>query len=115
LEDWHYFDSDRYGQLAKTMPVVNYWGRRITTIKRAWKSAVTGAKITRRLRPYDLRHRFVTLALESGVDIGILSDIVGSRPETLRKYYQHVTAAMHHNAVSQIKGLDIKIITKKDG
>ena len=68
--------------------------------------------ITRRIRPYDLRHRFVTSALEAGADIGALSDIVGSRPETLRKHYQHVTREMHRRTIDTI-ALGTKFVPKK--
>jgi site-specific recombinase XerD len=55
----------------------------------AWKTALQGAGITRRIRPYDLRHQMITRALEAGADIKALSEVVGSSPETLRKHYQH--------------------------
>jgi integrase len=109
LEKWYQQDLNRYeSEDAKqkkrvaAMSIVHYWGSRVTTIKRAWRSALDGAGITRRIRPYDLRHRFVTTALEHGADIGVLADVVGSRPETLRKYYQHVTTAMHRNLVESL-------------
>ena len=48
--------------------IVNYYGRPIKSIKKSWKAALEKAKITRRIRPYDLRHHFVTRALENGAD-----------------------------------------------
>jgi len=113
LEGWYQEDVDRYDKKkARTMNIVHYWGRKLTTVKRAWRAALDGAKITRRLRPYDLRHRFITLALENGADIGALADIVGSKPETLRKYYQHVTREMHRRTVNQITGLGTYFVPK---
>jgi site-specific recombinase XerD len=100
LTEWFVADKKRYGdKQAKRMNIVHYWGERVHSIKRAWKAALSGAGITRRIRPYDLRHRFVTTALENGADIGALADIVGSRPETLRKHYQHVTAELHRKTL----------------
>ena len=112
LQAWFADDTARYKKKAPAMPIVHYWGRPITTIKRAWRAALTGAGITRRIRPYDLRHRFVTSALEAGADIGALSDIVGSRPETLRKHYQHVTREMHRRTIDTI-ALGTKFVPKK--
>jgi integrase len=106
LREWFDADVEKYGKAAaETMAIINYYGRPITTIKNAWNSALANAKITRRIRPYDLRHRFVTKALEDGADIGTLSQIVGSRPETLRKHYQHVTSQMHRQIMDRITGL----------
>jgi hypothetical protein len=38
-------------------------------------------------------------------DIGVLAEIVGSRPETLRKQYQHVTVELHRRTVNAIPNL----------
>jgi len=107
MEEWQQADRARYGRLADTMRIVHYWGQPITTIKRAWREALKRAGITRRIRPYDLRHRFVTTALEQGADIGALADIVGSRPETLRKHYQHVTREMHRQTIARMPALPV--------
>lgn len=113
LKDWYEADKKKYGKHAAKMAIVHYWGEPVKSIKRAWRSALKGAGITRRIRPYDLRHRFVTSALENGADIGALADIVGSRPETLRKYYQHVTAEMHRKTLQKIGDPGINIMPKK--
>ncbi|WP_319406114.1 hypothetical protein [uncultured Desulfosarcina sp.] len=52
-----------------------------------------------------LRHGFVTIALHNGTGIGILGEIVGSRPETLSKHNPHMTSAMHRNTMDKISGL----------
>lgn len=72
----------------------------IRSILNPWKQAMAKAGITRRLRPYDLRHLFVTRAIEAGIDYKTLSDIVGSSPETLRKHYQHVSNEARRKAIS---------------
>ena len=69
--------------------------------------------ITRRIRPYDIRHQFVTHALENGADIKALAEVVGSRPETLMKYYQHVRAAMHKDIIDNIIPLKFPLKNKK--
>jgi len=61
-----------------------------------------------------LRHHFVTRALENGADLMALSEMVGSRPETLMKNYQHVTRKMHRETMDRIPGLGIQNIPKSD-
>jgi len=85
--------------------IVNIRGRPIHSLKTSWKGALRRAKIGRRLRLYDLRHHFVTRALEQGGDIKALAEVVGSRPETLMKHYQHVTSAVHRKIVGTIPPL----------
>ena len=65
------------------------------------------AGITRRIRPYDLRHHFITRVLEEGADIKALADIVGSRPETIVRHYQHVSRKLHRDTVAKIPPLKI--------
>jgi integrase len=85
--------------------IVHYNGKRVRSIGRAWRSAVARARIGRKVRPYDLRHHFVTRALEEGADLKALSEIVGSAPQTLIKFYQHVTGRQHEKTVALIKPL----------
>lgn len=87
-------------------PVIHYHGKPITKIQTSWRGALQRAKIKRRLQPYSLRHAFVTTALERGADIGALSEIVGSRPETLRRHYQHVSKELTIRTVGLIPELD---------
>ena len=85
--------------------IIHYKGQPIKTIKTSWSGAMQRSGITRRLRPYDLRHVFVSQALEAGADPKALSDIVGSRAQTLIKHYQHVSRAMHRAAMHTIPAL----------
>ena len=64
-------------------------------------------KITRCIRPYDLRHHFITAALSAGCDVKALSDVVGSSPETIRRKYQHVTTALKRKTVDKIPVLKV--------
>ena len=79
------------------------------------KSLFYEKSITRRIRPYDLRHNFITQALEAGADIKALSQIVGSRPETIMRHYQHVSRELHRQTVAKIPPLVIQNIPKKKG
>jgi site-specific recombinase XerD len=89
----------------------------VNKIATAWASTLERARITRRLRPYDLRHLFVTRAIERGAALKPLAEIVGSRPETLMRFYQHVSAAAHRQTINLIPpapGDTPQIITTKN-
>ena len=100
LEQWYKQDNGRG-------PLIHYHGKAITKIQKSWEAAVRKAKIKRRLRPYDLRHLFITRALERGADIGALAEIVGSRPETLRRHYQHVSRELTRQTVALIPSMHV--------
>jgi integrase len=86
-------------------PIIHYAGAGIIdNVLYSWKMAKKRAGITRRLPFYFLRHDFVTTALESGVDIKTLAEIVGSSPETLRRHYQHVSGEAKVHAIEMIRG-----------
>lgn len=85
--------------------LIHYHGKPIIKIQTAWAGALARAGITRRIRPYDLRHNFITQALEEGADVKALSEIVGSSPETIMRHYQHVTRKLHRETVSKIRRL----------
>jgi integrase len=86
--------------------VVHFRGRAIGSIKTAWKTCKRNAGITRRLRPYDLRHAFATYALDGGADINAVADNMGhSDPTMILKHYQHVKEAMRRAAVESISAL----------
>ena len=109
LKAWHAEDS------ARGIPWLVHWtGRPPNTIATVWAKTLARAGITRRLRPYDLRHLFVTQALERGADPKSLAQIVGSRPETLMRYYQHVSAAMHRKTIDLIPSLGDNGDTKRN-
>ncbi|MBO6267243.1 MAG: site-specific integrase [Synergistaceae bacterium] len=72
-------------------PYVIHWhGKPVRTIGQSWKRALKKAGITRRIRPYDLRHAFVTNALEAGADLGAIAAIIGhASPRMILRVYQH--------------------------
>lgn len=108
MRGWFAIDDE------KGIPWIIHWGgKTIDKISTVWSNTLAAAKITRRLRPYDLRHLFVTQALERGADIKSLSDVVGSRPETIMRFYQHVSGAMHRRTVSLIPALEATDDTHK--
>ncbi len=93
-------------QDGKKGPIIRYRDKPVGSIKTAWENALIRAGIKRRLRPYDMRHNFITAALEEGADIGAVAAIVGSSPETLRKHYQHVTNRLRRKTIGLIKPLE---------
>lgn len=64
LREWLLQDSES-GRAGGWL--VHYHGKRVSRIKTAWNSAKRRAGITRRMRPYDLRHMAATDMLESEV------------------------------------------------
>lgn len=108
LRQWYAADN-------KSGPVIHYRGRAIQKIGKAWQGTLKRAGITRRIRPYDLRHNFITQALEAGADIKALSQIVGSRPETIMRHYQHVSKKLHRDTVAKIPPLGIRKYPQKKG
>jgi integrase len=109
MTEWSLIDAE------KEIPWIIHWGgkppEKISTV---WARVLSDAKITRRLRPYDLRHLFVTQALERGADVKSLSAVVGSSPETLMRFYQHVTTTMHRRTVSLIPAMRHNDDTKQN-
>lgn len=99
LKTWYESDD-------KSGPIIHYQGKPIKSLRRTWRETLRRAGITRRIRPYDLRHNFITLALEDGADIKALAEVVGSRPETIMRFYQHVTKKLHRRTVAKIPSLD---------
>lgn len=100
LKQWHAAD-----RRIKCKHIVHYYGRPVQSIGRAWRAAVKKAKIGRRVRPYDFRHYFVTSVLEQGGDLKAISEVVGSSPATVLKFYQHVTGKQHEQTVALVGGL----------
>jgi integrase len=55
-----------------------------------FQPALTAAKVTRKIRIYDLRHGFATAALEAGADVRTVADLMGhSTTRTTQDTYQH--------------------------
>lgn len=108
LKQWHKEDKKKGIDY-----IIHYQKKPIKSIKHAWRNTLENAKITRRLRPYDLRHNMITRALEEGADIKALSEVVGSSPETLRKHYQHVSSEMKRQTIAKIPAIEIPKERKK--
>ena len=86
--------------------LVSYKGKSISSIKHAWKSMLRRAEITRRIRPYDLRHTFGTELIANGADIGTVASLMGhSSPQMLLNHYQYVLDKQKKEAVEKLSKL----------
>jgi integrase len=104
---WMVEDEESFPGGILSLPVVHYKGRRISKVVMAWEHAKRAAGITRKLRPYDLRHAFATYALRSGSDLHAVSQVMGhSSPSITMRVYQHVSRDQHVTAVKSIPSLD---------
>ncbi|MFQ9867077.1 MAG: tyrosine-type recombinase/integrase [Bilophila wadsworthia] len=85
LRRWH--EEDRQTGCAY---VIAYKGRPVRSISSGWHNALRQAGIARRIRPYDLRHAFASLALVYGADIKCVAETMGHKNITmLLSVYQH--------------------------
>lgn len=108
FEEWHREDA------AKGIPyLVSYGGRRLShQIDKAWRHTLHRAGITRRIRPYDLRHAFATELIAGGVDIGTVAKLMGhSTPIMLLTHYQYVMDTQKRAAVEALP--DIPLMSPK--
>ena len=86
--------------------VINYKGKPITTLKTAWRATLKRAGITRRVRPYDLRHSFATEALAAGADPKAVAEIMGHADMSMiHKHYQHVLNRQKKAAVDALPSI----------
>ncbi len=99
MELWQREDSD---DKKNTNPyIIHYHNRKLDSIKKAWGAAKRRAKITRRIRLYDLRHACITTLLERGADLKSVSEIAGhASPEITMKIYQHVSNQLKRDSVN---------------
>ncbi len=81
-------------------------GKPVQSIKTAWRTAKRRAGITRRLRPYDLRHGFATQLIARGADVGTVAALMGhASPVMTLRHYQHVLTAQKQRAVEALPPL----------
>jgi integrase len=95
--------------------IIHYKGKPVGTLKRSWATAKRSAKITRRLRPYDMRHAFATSALGQSADLKAVSELLGhSRPDTTIRVYQHGSMKMQRAAVNKLPSVILHNAAKDD-
>jgi integrase len=86
--------------------IITWRGRPVKKIKTAWIAAKKKAGITRRLRPYDIRHAFVSDLLASGANPTTVGEVVGHKDKSTTLYvYNHTTDNQHREAVNKRKSI----------
>lgn len=109
LDQWKQEDENITG------PIVHYREEAVLSLKKSWAAAKKAAGITRRLRLYDVRHAFATVALGSGADLKAISKIMGHRREdTTIRIYQHVLESSQRAAVSMVPPITILSLKKAE-
>ena len=83
--------------------VIHYGGKPVTAIGTGWAAMLKRAGITRRIRPYDLRHYFATEMIAGGIDLGTVANLMGHRgTQMLVEHYQHVLTKQKQAAVEAL-------------
>lgn len=101
LRQWRQEDAD-----AGVPYLIHHGGKPVESVKRAWTQALRRAGITRRIRPYDLRHAFATELIAGGVDIGTVAKLMGhSSPAMILMHYQYVMDGQKRAAVEALPDL----------
>ena len=71
--------------------LIHFRGKPVKSILCAWNNALKHAGISRRIRPYDLRHAFATEAIAAGADIGTVARLMGhANPNMILNHYQYI-------------------------
>jgi len=98
FRDWWREDS-----AAGVQHLVTFNGKPIQSIKTAWNRALKAAGITRRVRPYDLRHAFASQLIANGEDVGTVAKLLGhSSPQMVYQHYQHISTAQKRSAIETL-------------
>lgn len=106
-----WFDAD---MKAGRRYLVHYNGARVDSLKTAWKNAKKRARITRRMRLYDIRHAFATTLLARGGDLQTVSKILGHKSIAMTMNYQHVSEDLKRRTVSLLDVLGVSPPSETD-
>lgn len=108
LKAWKAEDKPESDDPAERLPWLIHYNRKpVRSIRRAWATALRRAGITRRIRPYDLRHSFATQALAAGADPLATARIMGhSTTAMIHRHYQHVLDHQRKAVVDALPALD---------
>lgn len=93
-------------QNAKSEYVVEYQGRKLTTMRKAFNNACERAGISYPARMYDLRHLFATTLLSKGADLAAVSKMMGhSTVKMTADTYYHYLQGEKERAASLLPSL----------
>lgn len=83
--------------------LIHFHGKPVKKIQTAWEITLQRAGISRRIRPYDLRHAFATNLIAGGVDIGTVAKLMGhSTPTMVLTHYQYVMDSQKRAAIEAL-------------
>ena len=83
--------------------VITWRSKPVSSINRAWHTALKKAGITRRIVPYSLRHSFATYAIQGGAKLKAVSQLMGQRNEKiLLETYQHLIDGQAREAIEAL-------------
>lgn len=89
--------------------VIHYRGRPVRSISRAWHNTMRRAGISRRIRPYDLRHAFASRSLDYGAELKCVAEIMGHANEKMIvRFYRHTNARARRKAVNAAPALNLE-------
>lgn len=95
--------------------IISYNNKPIKNISKCWKKVILKSNIGRRIRPYDLRHAFASLAIMYGGDLKCVSELLGhTDTNMILKTYQHTTYEMRKDAINNIPNIFNDIKNKKE-
>ncbi len=107
FEQWQQED-----RLEGAFNLIHHKGKSVRSIKTAWRNMLRRARITRRIRPYDLRHAFATEAIACGADIGTVARLMGhSSPNMILQHYQFVMDKQKRAVVEALP--EVKYVPQK--
>ena len=110
LVQWNEYDISK-----KVSWVIHYRGKPVKSIKSSWKKAKQKAGIERELRPYDLRHAFITSALDAGADVQAVSSMAGhSDMKTTLEHYRHIKSEIKKSSMDRLPDLNFNVIQNRD-
>ncbi|QTO40875.1 tyrosine-type recombinase/integrase [Desulfovibrio desulfuricans] len=78
--------------ISRTEFIIEYRGKRVNRIQKAFRMACRRAGIEHSVRMYDLRHMFATYMLSNGADLAAVSKLLGHSSVTMTAnvYYQYL-------------------------
>lgn len=98
LEEWHQADSKEGIE-----HIIHFRKKQIKSMIKSWNKTKERVGIERRIRPYDMRHYFVTEAIRAGADLKAVAEIVGHADLTMiLRHYQYTMVEQKRFAVSAI-------------
>lgn len=104
LEAW--LEEDRAAGKTSGDCIVTYRGKPIASLKSAWQAAKKRAKITRRIRMYDIRHAFATNMLDNGADLKHVSILLGHKSvQQTVDTYQHTSKRLAEEALQKLPSI----------